>query len=74
MQDLDLESIFSYHPGKGDAQGKLHQEVRDRCRWVAEYLQANLPASAERTLAIRALQTAMMYGNSAVAQYYELSE
>jgi hypothetical protein len=66
---LDIESIFSHHPPRSDEVATLHAEVRSEIRLVAHFFQAELPDSPEKTLAIRKLQEAMMYANSAIAQY-----
>lgn len=69
MTELDIESIFSHHPPRDTETVRLHKSVRREVKLVAELFQAELPASPEKTLAIRKLQEAMMYANSAVAQY-----
>lgn len=67
--NLDIESIFSHHPPTTAEVGQMHQAVRDQCKGVAKFFETWVPESPERTLAIRHLQMAMMYANSAVAQY-----
>ncbi len=66
---LDIESIFSYHPPRDASVAQMHQDIRDILKSVAEAFQADLPECAEKTLAIRKLQEAMMYANSAIAQH-----
>lgn len=66
---LDIDSIFSHHPPTASETVQLHEEVRSKCKEVAIFFRDNLPDSPEKTLAIRKLQEAMMYGNSAAAQY-----
>jgi hypothetical protein len=66
---LDIESIFSHHPPKNDRQADAHHRVRKNIKMAAHVLNAELPESAEKTLAIRHLQMAMMFANSAIAQY-----
>lgn len=67
--DLDIEEIFSFHPPKNADVKALHEDVRREVKEVAYFFQAELPASPEKTLAIRKLQEAMMYANAAVAIY-----
>jgi hypothetical protein len=66
---LDIESIFSHHPPKSDEVAALHDTIRREVRLTATLFDAELPDSPEKTLAIRKLQEAMMYANSAIAQY-----
>ena len=66
---LDIQSIFSYHPPTSAATRDLHEDVRSVIRGTAFALDEWLPDSPEKTLAIRHLQQAMMFANSAIAQY-----
>jgi hypothetical protein len=66
---LDIVSIFSHHPPEAEYISEAHESVRDGCRTLAMKWNAFLPDSAEKTLAIRHLQQAMMFANSAIAQY-----
>lgn len=72
--ELDIDSIFSFHPPANEDTAKLHDLVRFTVREVAKEWNRILPASAEKTLAIRKLQEAMMFANSAVGQYSDKSE
>lgn len=67
--ELDVDSIFSYHAPSSPAVAELHDAVRYEMGVTARFIRDNVPASAEKTLAIRHLQMAMMFANSAVAQY-----
>lgn len=66
---LDIERIFSHHPPRGEEVRRAHAQVRVECRSAATIFDELLPESAEKTLAIRHLQMAMMFANSAIAQY-----
>lgn len=66
---LDIESIFSYHPPMNAETGQMHDAVGRTVKETAKFFENNLPDSPEKTLAIRKLQEAMMFANSAVAQY-----
>lgn len=67
FQPLDLESIFSFHPATPET-GPAHEAVRETCLYTAINIRNLTPACPEQTLAIRALQEAMMWANSAIAQ------
>lgn len=67
--ELDLESIFSHHPPASEEVANNHQLVRDLVKDLAYSLLLIVPPSPERTLAIRKLQEAMMFSNSAIAQH-----
>jgi hypothetical protein len=66
---LDLESIFSHHPPLNSETRVAHEDARAVCFNAANEFELLLPDSPEKTLAIRRLQEAMMYANSAIAQY-----
>lgn len=66
---LDIEQIFSHHPPKDEDTMVAHANVRSLIRAVAHELNDHLQDSPEKTLAIRKLQEAMMFANSAIAQY-----
>jgi hypothetical protein len=68
---LDIESIFSHHPPKDSLVVSRHSAVRMAVKEAAHIFDEVVPDSPEKTLAIRKLQEAMMYANSAIAQYSE---
>jgi hypothetical protein len=63
-----VERIFTHHPPKSEDTVKAHEKVRSDVLELALGWIEELPDSAEKTLAIRALQKAMMFANSAIAQ------
>lgn len=67
--NLDIERMFSFHPADAHEKRAAHERVRSDMRQVAHNWNVELPESPEKTLAIRKLQEAMMYANSAIAQY-----
>lgn len=69
MDSQYIEDIFSHHPPKTPEVADLHAFVRQELKVVAHAINDNLPESPEKTLAIRKLQEAMMYANSAIAIY-----
>lgn len=69
-----LISQFSYHPPSTPAIGALHGEVRDHSFALANWLNENLPECPEKTLAIRKVREAMMWGNAAIACHSNIPE
>lgn len=63
---LDVGSLFTYHPPHGD-QADRYGKLRDAAKAYAQLIQELTPASAEQTLAIRAVHLASMHANSAIA-------
>lgn len=57
---------FSFHPGTA-VTGPKHDEVRAKMRVIALWVVDDIPASRERSLALTALQEAMMWCNAAIA-------
>jgi len=69
MAFFDIDSIFTYHPADTDELRTVHAAVRDVCKFAATDLLSITPQCAEQTLMIRHLQQAMMFANSAIAQF-----
>lgn len=67
--NLDIESIFSYHPATSVHVQHFHETVRSEVKAVAQIFMEDLPDCPEKTIAIRKLQEAMMFANSAIAQH-----
>jgi hypothetical protein len=61
-----VDELFVFHPVHGD-QADRYQAIRAKCKELAELIAKNTPASAEQTLAIRAIHLAGMHANSAIA-------
>lgn len=61
----NVHEAFVYH--RPDAEGVTKiEEVRKSCGALYEVLVANVPASAERTLAIRKLEEVSMWANKSI--------
>lgn len=63
-----LDNIFGYHPPQDQATIAKHEKVRRLCRELASELNDLVPPSPEQTLAIRGVETAMMYANAGIAR------
>ena len=62
----DVQNTFTYHPPTG-TQTKRYEGLRIAAARVARAFMQDCPESAERTLAIRALQQAVMWANASIA-------
>jgi hypothetical protein len=62
----DLDAIFTYHPPKGD-QADRYVQLRENALELASLILDLVPDSAERTLAIRHVQQAVMFANAGIA-------
>ena len=63
---LDLDAIFTYHAPKG-TQVQRFPDICDAGKRFAQTILDNTPVSAEQTLAVRAVQQAVMWANAAIA-------
>jgi len=63
---FDIDNLFCYHPPTGE-QAARYELLRAKAREYARLIQSLTPASAEQTLAIRALHLASMHANAAIA-------
>lgn len=66
MSPHEIEGIFGFHPAT-PVTGPQHDEVRAKCRELAEFLNRSLPDSREKSLALTKLQETMMFSNAAIA-------
>jgi hypothetical protein len=64
---LDIENRFNYHAPSGDSVVR-HEMIRSDCRALAHRLNADLPASREKALALTKLEEAMFWANAAIAR------
>lgn len=62
-----IENGLSYHPVQGDNQAERYQSNRHNAQSFATTLTQNCPASRELSLALTALQEALMWANAAIA-------
>jgi hypothetical protein len=62
----DLDEIFTHHPPTPE-QGDKYVELRQKAHTLASTILELAPESAERTLAIRHVQEAVMFANAAIA-------
>lgn len=63
----ELERRMGYHPVRGDRQRKLYEDNRARFIALAEHISAFGPSSRELSLALTALQEALMWANAHIA-------
>lgn len=71
MLHTEVKRIFAFHPADTEEKRELHEAVRDMAFVLADWINDSIPDSAEKTLAIRKVQEAMFYANSAIAQHYK---
>lgn len=63
----EVDHAFTYHAPRSGAEIAFYEEYRESARGLAHYLLANLPETADRTIALRKLQEAVMAANLACA-------
>lgn len=69
MDDADLDNRFSFHPANADT-GPRHDLVRDQARQFASMLDRVCGGDCrEKSLAMTALEEAMMWANAAIARH-----
>lgn len=62
----DVKNRFAFHPAT-ETTGPQHDALRADCLRLATKLQKTLPDGRHKSLALTALQEAMMWGNAAIA-------
>jgi hypothetical protein len=63
----DIDNIFKYHPPSGDQQ-RRYVAIRGEAKTLAYWVLAHCPDSAERTLALRRIEEAVMWANASIAR------
>jgi hypothetical protein len=66
MNELDLDSIFTYHAPFGDQQER-YVAIREKAKELAKLIQIATPASREQSTALTNVQQAVMWANAAIA-------
>ena len=64
----DLKHRFNYHKPSSEVIARTHEDVRDACLQLAQYIDQEVPDSREKTLAITKLEEAMFWANAAIAR------
>lgn len=64
----DIDHRFDYHPPRDDATRDRHEAVREVLKVAATALNMTVPDGREKSLAITALEEAMMWANAAIAR------
>ena len=67
MDTADLTKRFTYHPPK-PGQPELYRDIRDHARSLATLIDLSQPDSREKSLAITALEEAVMWANAGIAR------
>lgn len=68
MQPDDLDNRFTYHKPKDNTTIRAHERIRLGVGAVARLIDANVPDGREKSLAITALEEAMMWANAGIAR------
>lgn len=68
MKQIDLDNRFAFHPAD-TVKRDHHTAIRDACKDAAVVLDSLCPDSRELSLAVTALEEAMMWGNAALARH-----
>lgn len=68
MDPSDLDNRFAFHASTG-AKGDDHAQIRQACRETSRTIDRICPDSREKSLAVTALEEAMMWANAALARH-----
>lgn len=62
-----LDDWFGYHPPSDPSIAQAHEQVRAKCRDLAQVLSDLLPECPDKTVALRAVRTVMYEANATIA-------
>lgn len=65
--EIDVDNRFTHHPPQGD-QAQRYEQLRGRAKSLALEIMSLTPPSREQSLAITALEEAVMWANAAIAR------
>lgn len=66
---LDLDLVFDHHPPTNPAVGAMHDEVRERFKDLATWVDAHMPESREKSQILSNLDEGCQRANACVARY-----
>jgi len=66
VEQANLDNWFEYHQPTSDQPGR-YERIRAAGKAFAETVLAETPASADQTVAIRAIREAVMWANASIA-------
>lgn len=69
MSAADIEHRFAFHAATDNEKRNAHSSVRNVCGEAAKFVDANVPDSREKSLAITHLEEAMFWANAALARH-----
>lgn len=72
MDPADIAHRFAFHAAHTQEKRDDHASVRQACRAAADRINELLPDGREKSLAITALEEAMMWGNAGLARTTEV--
>lgn len=64
----DIDNRFDFHPATTAEKRGDHGSIREACKALAHTLDAKVPPSREKALALTNLEQAMMWANAAIAR------
>lgn len=70
----ELKNRFTYHPPPDAARVAAHEEIRKQGLRMALYVDNAIPDSREKSLAITALEDAVMWANAGLARHGRVPE
>jgi hypothetical protein len=65
--EYDVDNIYTYHRPFGD-QRERYVYIRNAAKALAQTILVQVPNSAERTLALRKIEEAVMWANASIAR------
>ena len=68
MLEHDLDHRFAYHPPKTSTVAARHSDVRTAANAFAHFVNDVCPDGREKSLAVTAIEEAMMWANAAIAR------
>lgn len=68
MDDHDLTNRFHYHPPATENVKVKHEDIRNSCLTLANFINEALPEGREKSLAITKLEEVMFWSNASIAR------
>lgn len=68
MIPADLANRFAYHPAPTPGRQEAHEDIREVCGHLADFLNQVVPEGREKDIAMTRLEETMFWSNAGIAR------
>lgn len=64
----DIDDRFDFHPPSSDEVTNAHEQARQKCKELADWINETLPDGRDKSSAITSLEVTMFWTNAGIAR------